>query len=232
MTEFSLEQPRCNFCPNHLTVEDFAKQAIKTMVLLDVGTVKPALMRTPEKADVEKIQALYEQLSEDDIHLRFLSNLTVDKVAEYSTEVSAVEHPEKSYDIIVEHDNAVIAHGGLVLHKQTDHGDLHFVVDPAFRRHGIATAMVDNVVQSAQALGVKRLSADVAPYNEPMRNRLKSVPERLGLDPVSVKTEYESGCFNWTLDLAGSNRASICALNGLVCQLNLANKKQKLSASV
>ena len=52
MTEFTLEEPRCNFCLNHPSFEDFTKQAIKTMALLDVGTAKPALMRTPDKADI------------------------------------------------------------------------------------------------------------------------------------------------------------------------------------
>lgn len=215
MSELILDQPRCDSCHDQLN----AGYSEGQMVLLDVGVGEPAVMRTPEESDIEKMQALYRRLSTDDIRLRFLGYLSASTVADICKGVSSLGSPERAYDIVVEHDKTIIAHGGVILDNHTDIGDLHFVVDPDFRGKKIANYMVDNTIRSAQALRVSKLCAITAPKNPPMQKSLTSAPKRLGLNPAAAYRE--NGYFRWTLNLADSSpTTALCALNGLACHLD------------
>ncbi len=235
----TLDQPRCNFCPDYLTAEAYEQQLKETAVLLAIeGSTEPALMRTPVEADIPKIKALYGTLSVDDIRMRYFGAFGAGRILTASTESSSLTNATRNYDVVVEYKaedkDAIIGHGGVVLYDG-DKGDLHFVVDPSYRKNHLTTTMLTNVIRSAQAFGLIALTADIDKYNKNMVKPLRHAAERLGFNPdrMTLRLDPEdSGYLQWKLDISGSTRSAVCAVNGLVCQLDPALAKERRFASV
>ncbi len=114
-------------------------------------------IRKANLSDMEGIYNLYNSLSPDDLYMRFFSfkKLSEQEVLNL-TKSSKVTLLAIIDDVIV---------GEISLYED---GEFSLVVKPEYRRRGIGTMLVENIIGEAKKLGITKIKFFTLPDNIPM----------------------------------------------------------------
>lgn len=146
-------------------------------------------IRPIEASDAAGLSDFYARLSPESKRRRFLSYAkpSAGALARAFTEregqgfVGILDAPGPS-------DGVVVAHASL----QPDGlgcAEIAFAVADELQGHGIGSALMEAVVQHAQQLGLRRLSATMFADNTPMRRLLRGAGCEIALDQIDAGTE-------------------------------------------
>ena len=116
------------------------------------------LYRLVKPSDFEGLKSLYESLSPDDIFYRFMS---YHKVSD--EEIRFLITDKNHVTVVAELGGQIVGEASLFLD-----GEIAVVVHPQFRRRGIGTALVKNVIEVGKALGIRSFKFYTLPDNIPM----------------------------------------------------------------
>ncbi len=116
------------------------------------------LYRLVKHEDFQGLKELYESLSTDDIFYRFMS---YHKVTD--DDIWFLISDKNHVTIVAEVDGKIIGEASLFMD-----GEIAVVVHPNFRRRGIGTSLVKNLIDIGKALGIKTFKFYTLPDNIPM----------------------------------------------------------------
>ena len=116
------------------------------------------LYRLVKPSDFEGLKELYESLSPDDIFYRFMS---YHKVTD--EDIKFLINDKNHVTIVAEIGGKVVGEASLFMD-----GEIAVVVHPNFRRRGIGTALVKNLIEIGKVLGLKTFKFYTLPDNIPM----------------------------------------------------------------
>jgi RimJ/RimL family protein N-acetyltransferase len=148
------------------------------------------LLRPTRARDRAGLQALFHRLSEVDVQTRFFQKLRslTDQAAGHLCDVDYTE--EMAFAAVVgppEHER-VVAASSYYVNPRDQFAEVAYMVDPEFRRTGLATALHARTVEYAKAHGVRGLSADVLTGN-PVMLRVFRRGQEQGLHGLSMDTD-------------------------------------------
>jgi len=116
------------------------------------------LYRLVKRDDFQGLKELYESLSTDDIFYRFMS---YHKVTD--DDIWFLISDKNHVTIVAEVDGKIVGEASLFMD-----GEIAVVVHPNFRRRGIGTSLVKNLIDVGKALGIKTFKFYTLPDNIPM----------------------------------------------------------------
>ena len=141
------------------------------------------LVRTAGKGDWKKILALYASLDEEDLEYRFFNIHHV-----YSDEAKEMANPAEHLTLLaLDGENAV---GEATLQGN---GEVSVVVSKGWRGQGIATKLVNELIQAAREKGFTRLKF----FSLPSNSHMVSLGRAFGFRVV----EHSNVDEEWVLDI-------------------------------
>jgi GNAT superfamily N-acetyltransferase len=156
------------------TVEEPALQ------LFDGGR---AVVRPISPGDADALRRFHEHLSQRSIQMRYFyphKELKPDEVA-HLTQVDGADRVA----LVVEHGGELIAVGRYDRLDDRTTAEAAFVVADEYQHHGLASMLLDQLVERARAAGISRLVAEVLVENAAMLSLFRQA----GF-PIQFKTEW------------------------------------------
>jgi RimJ/RimL family protein N-acetyltransferase len=157
---------------------------------IDLRDGRRVLLRPTRARDRAGLQALFHRLSEVDVQTRFFQKLRslTDQAAGHLCDVDYTE--EMAFAAVVgppEHER-VVAASSYYVDPRDQFAEVAYMVDPEFRRSGLATVLHARTVEYAKAHGVRGFSADVLTGN-PVMLRVFRRGQEQGLHGLSMDTD-------------------------------------------
>lgn len=136
-------------------------------------------LRKAIEEDWKKIYKLYCTLSDEDLYLRYFhfyrpSEEDIKKLVKLKDHVT----------IVVEKDGEIIGEGTIF----TD-GEFSLVVHPAYRKQGIGTLIVKELIKEAEKMGLSKVKFYTLPENYAMINLAKKLGFKMKSDEDEVYGE-------------------------------------------
>jgi RimJ/RimL family protein N-acetyltransferase len=140
------------------------------VTLPDAVTV---LVRPVRAEDAAAISALFQGLSERSTWLRFFSLCPrLDRVVGWATEVD--NHRRLGLVAVAADTGQLIAHAGLERdHRQPDRAEFALAIADRHRGRGLGRVLLGRLVEAAQRVGIRWLTAEVLAENHRMLNLLR-----------------------------------------------------------
>ena len=143
------------------------------------------LLRPARAEDAAAIRCLFQGLSERSTWLRFFSLCPrLDRVVGWASEV---DNDRRLGVVAIAADTGqLIAHAGLERdHRQPDRAEFALVVADCYQGHGLGRILLGPLVEAAQRVGIRWLTAEILAENHRMLNLLRHSPY-----PVSLRLSY------------------------------------------
>jgi RimJ/RimL family protein N-acetyltransferase len=131
------------------------------------------LLRPVRVEDAAAIRCLFQGLSERSTWLRFFSLcFRLDRVAGWATEVD--NHHRLGVVAVAADSGQLIAHAGLERdHRQPDRAEFALVVADPYQGRGLGRVLLGRLIETAQRVGIRWLTAEVLAENHRMLNLLR-----------------------------------------------------------
>ena len=159
----------------------------RTVELRDGARV---LIRPARTADAPGLQALFHELSSEDVRTRFFTNLASlsDDKAQHLTSVTY--DTEMAFVVTIGDDEAeeVVATSSYYTDEASNRADVAYMIRPDFQGRGLGTALQDRTIEYARSRGLRGFTASVLTSNRAML----ALFERSG---CRVESRIESGVY-------------------------------------
>jgi RimJ/RimL family protein N-acetyltransferase len=145
--------------------------------LLNETTFGPVTIRPIHPRDVDELRDLFWRLSPESRYFRFLSPVVRPR-EEYLHHLAEVDHGNRDA-LVASVDNHVVAVARYDRSAtEPSKAEVAVVVEDAWHRHGIATALLRELGGVAHERGVERFTATVAAENRAITTLVRSLPVR------------------------------------------------------
>jgi acyl-CoA hydrolase/L-amino acid N-acyltransferase YncA len=154
---------------------------------------RDVLVRPTRAVDRPALQALFHRLPEQDVHTRFFTKLNslTDRTADHLCNVDYEE--DMAFAVVVGPPAAerIVATSSYHVNARDGFAEVAYLVDPAWQRTGLASALHARTVEYARSHGVRGLTADVLVENDAMM----TVFRRGAATGHDLEIEIEDGIF-------------------------------------
>jgi RimJ/RimL family protein N-acetyltransferase len=145
--------------------------------LLNETTFGAVTIRPIQPADVDELRDLFWRLSPESRYFRFLSPVTHPREA-FLHHLVEVDHGSRDALVASVGDHVVAVARYDRSTNEPDAAEVSVVVEDAWHRHGIATALLHELGGVASERGVERFTATVAAENRAITTLVRSFPVR------------------------------------------------------
>ncbi|MFC1852056.1 GNAT family N-acetyltransferase [candidate division CSSED10-310 bacterium] len=139
------------------------KQTFKNGLIVNFRPIKPS--------DEEAMRTLFYRFSDESVYYRYFSAIKTmphAKMQEYVNVDFSKDMAIIGYSVSATGKHRLVCEGRYVHSPHHPYADTAFVVDEQFQNHGIATFLLDYLIQIAKQHGLKGLMADVLATNKSM----------------------------------------------------------------
>lgn len=159
-------------------------QTFKNGLIVHFRAIKPS--------DEEAMRALFYRFSDQSVYYRYFSPIKTmphKKMQEYVNVDFSKDMSIIGYCTSPTGKHRLVCEGRYVHSPHRPEADIAFVVDEAYQNHGIATFLLDFLIQIARQRGFKALTADVLATNKSMMKVLEK--SRYSIQAVLSSAIYE-----------------------------------------
>lgn len=155
-----------------------------------------ALIRPSRASDVERLQELFYNLSEQDVYTRFFAYLRSLSVSSAQQLCSVNYKDEMAFLAVVEKDEEerIIGSSCYVVDPSTNMAEVAYMIHPQWQENGVGKALQQRMIEYARSKGLRGFTAGVLGHNE----RMIRLIEKSG---CSVSTSRSSGVWEITMTL-------------------------------
>lgn len=178
------EAKKLGYAPADQRLENLRAYPVEDERAITLKNSRAVMLRPATSSDAAAIRELFHHLSKNDVYTRFfqrvqgLSNREVQRLCNlnYETEVAFVATTGPR-----EHE-VVVGHACYFLNPSTNLAETAFMVEPSWQGAGLGAMMQRQLMEHAQARGIRGFVAEILPENRKMVNLAKNCCDNVTME--------------------------------------------------